>query len=99
MATYITLLSYTDQGARNIKDAPQRTLAAKSAVESAGCKWLGYYLTMGEYDGVVISEAPSDELYATIVLAIASQGNIRTTTLKAFNEEEMARIIAAIPSG
>jgi len=99
MATYITLLSYTDQGARNIKEAPQRVGAAKAAVESVGGKWLGYYLTMGEYDGLAITEAPSDEIYATIVLAIASQGNIRTTTLKAFDAEEMAQIIAAIPSG
>ena len=98
MATYITLLSYTDQGIKNIKQAPERVAAAKKAVESAGGKWVGYYLSMGAYDGVVITEAPSDELYATIVLAIGSQGSVRTTTLKAFSEEEMARIIAGIPS-
>ena len=97
MATYITLLSYTEQGIRNVKESPQRRDAAKKAVESAGGKWLGYYLTMGEYDGAVITEAPSDEAYTAIILAIGSQGSVRTTTLKAFNEAEMDRIIASIP--
>ena len=97
MATYIVLLKYTDQGALNIKESPGRVAAAKGAVESAGGKWLGYYLTLGEYDGVAIAEAPNDEVYSTVILAIARQGNVRTTTLKAFNEEEMSRIIAGIP--
>ena len=97
MSTYVTLISYTEQGIKNIKDAPQRVAAAKAAVEAAGGKWLGYYLTLGQYDGLVITEAPDDETYARIILSVAGQGNIRTTTLKAFNEEETLALIAGLP--
>ena len=81
MPKYIILLSYTDQGIKNIKESPQRVAAARKAIESAGGKMDAFYLTMGQYDAV----------------AIGAQGNIRTTTLKAFNEDEMAAIISSVP--
>ena len=93
MATYITLLNYTDQGAKNMKGAPERVLAARQALENMGGRMHGYRLTLGEYDAVVTIEAPDDEAYATLILNIAAQGNIRTTTLKAFSEEESFRIL------
>ena len=96
MPTYISLLNYTEQGIKNIKDSPKRGAAARQAVEAAGGKWLGFYLTMGQYDAVVITEAPNDEAYATLILSIGSLGNVRTTTLKAFDEDEFRRIIGNI---
>ena len=92
MATYITLLNYTDQGAKNMKGVPERVLAARQALENIGGLLHGYRLTLGEYDAVVTVEAPNDEAYATFALNIAAQGNLRTTTLKAFSEEESFRI-------
>ena len=93
MATYITLLNYTDQGAKNMKGVPERVLAARQALENIGGRMHGYRLTLGAYDAVVVVEAPDDEAYATLILNIAAQGNIRTTTLKAFSEEESFRIL------
>ncbi len=93
MATYITLINYTDQGAKNMKGAPERVLAARQALENLGGRLHGYRLTLGEYDAVVTVEAPDDEAYATFILNIATQGNLRTTTLKAFSEEESFRIL------
>ncbi len=93
MATYIALLNYTDQGVKNIKGAPERVLAARQALENMGGRLHGYRLTLGEYDAVVTIEAPDDEAFATFVLNIASQGNIRSTSLKAFSEEESFRIL------
>ncbi len=93
MATYITLLNYTDQGAKNMKGVPERVLANRQALENIGGRLHSYRLTLGEYDAVVTIEAPDDEAYATFVLNIAAQGNIRTTTLKAFTEEESFRIL------
>ena len=55
--------------------------------------WLGFYLTMGQYDAVVITEVPNDETYAALMLSIGKQGNIRTTTLKAFSEDEFKAIV------
>ncbi len=92
MATYITLLNYTDQGAKNMKGVPERFLASRQALENMGGRLHSYRLTLGEYDAVVTIEAPDDEAYATFILNLAAQGNVRTTTLKAFSEEESFRI-------
>lgn len=97
MPTYITLLNFTEQGVKSIKESPQRVDAARKAVEGAGGKFLDFYWTLGQYDGLAISEAPSDEVYTATVLAIAGRGNVRTTTLKACNREEIGRIIVSMP--
>ena len=97
MPQYITLINYTAQGLKNMKNIPDRVTAARHAIESAGGKLLSYHLTLGQHDAVVISEARDDESYTTLILAIAAQGNIRTTTLKAFTEEETMRIVRSIP--
>ena len=97
MPTYITLANWTDQGIRNVKESPQRLDAAKKAVEAAGGKWSGFYLTMGRYDMVVIIEAPSDEVASAVLLAIGSGGSVRTETLRAYPEAQYRDIIAKMP--
>ena len=97
MPTYIVLTNWTDQGIRTVKESPKRLDATKKAIEAAGGKVLGYYLTMGKYDSVLIVESPSDEVAATVALSAGSEGSIRTETLKAFNEGEYRKIIANIP--
>ncbi len=97
MPTYITLVKWTDQGIKAVKESPQRLDAAKQAISAAGGRVTAFYMVMGEYDLVVIGEAPNDEAYTATMLALASRGSIRTTSLKAFTEEEYRRIIAAIP--
>jgi len=91
------LVNWTDQGIRNIKDSPKRAAAARAAVEKAGGKWLGFYYTFGQYDMVLITEGLNDETVLSVGLAIASQGSVRTTTLKAFPEAEAAKIIEKLP--
>ncbi len=97
MPNYISLLKWTDQGMRAIKDSPQRVDAAKRAFSAAGGRMTDFYLVLGEYDVVNIGEFPNDEAYLTTLLEVASRGAVRTTTLKAFTEDEYRRIIAAIP--
>jgi len=97
MATYISLLNYTQKGAENIKESPARLDAAKKAFQSMGAELKQWYLVMGQYDAVVVSEAPNDETVAKLLLLIAGQGNIRTQTFRAFNEDEYRKIIAALP--
>jgi len=96
MPTYISLVSWTDQGIRNIKESPQRLAAFKKAVEATGGKVIGFYLTMGRYDMVVITEGQSDEVAAALVLSTAKGGSVRTETLKAFPEAEYREIIAKV---
>jgi uncharacterized protein with GYD domain len=97
MPTHIVLTNWTDQGIRTIKDSPKRLDVTRKVIEAAGGKVLGYYLTMGKYDSVLIVESPSDEVAATLALSSGSQGSIRTETLKAFPEAEYRKIIANIP--
>ena len=97
MATYISLLRFTQQGVENIKESPARLDAAKQAFQAMGAELKEFYLVMGEYDAVVVAEAPDDETVAKLALAIGAAGAIRTETLRAFPEEEYRKIIAALP--
>ena len=97
MATYISLLHYTQQGAQNIKESPARLDAAKKTFRAMGAELKQWYLVMGQYDAVVVSEAPDDETAAKLALAIGSLGSIRTETLRAFTEDEYRKLIAALP--
>jgi uncharacterized protein with GYD domain len=97
MATYISLMKLTDQGIRDIKNAGNRMEKAKNAVASAGGKWIGFYMVAGEYDYVGITEFPSDEAGAAFILALGAAGNLRTTTMRAFTEQEFKNIISTLP--
>jgi uncharacterized protein with GYD domain len=97
MPTYITLINFTEQGMQNIKESPARYQAGKEAVEAAGGKYLGFYLTMGRYDAILIAEGPDDATVAQMLLMIAAQGNVRTETLRAFPEDEYREIVARLP--
>lgn len=97
MPTYISLLHYTQKGAENMKESPERVEQAKKAFQSMGAELKAFYLTMGQYDAVVISEGPDDETAAKLALMISGQGNIRTETFRAFTEDEFRKITAALP--
>jgi uncharacterized protein with GYD domain len=97
MPTYITLYKLTQKGIENIKESPSRLDAARQAAKAMGVEGKAFYLTMGQYDFVVIREVPDDETVAKLALAHGSRGFVRTETLRAFTEEEYRKIIAALP--
>ena len=97
MPTYVVLYQLTDQGIKNIKEAPQRIEENTKAFEAAGGKVTGFYSVMGEYDYVGIGECPNDEMAVAFALALGAQGNARTTTMKAFTMDEFAEIIKKLP--
>jgi len=97
MPHYVTLFRYTQQGIAKIKDSPSRLDAARKAAEKAGGKLHAWYLTMGKYDAVTISEFPSDEACAQFYLSLGALGNLTTQTLKAFTEAEYRKIIGSLP--
>ena len=96
MATYISLLKFTDQGIRNIKDSPDRFGTFKAMAEKMGITVKGAYYTTGRYDLVTIVEGP-DEAVTAVLLKAASLGNVRSETLRGFTAEEAKRIIGNIP--
>jgi uncharacterized protein with GYD domain len=97
MATYISLIRFTQQGIATIKDGPARLDSGKETLKALGSELKAFYLTMGRYDIVAISEAPDDEAAAKVALAIGSVGNVTTETLRAFTEDEYRAIVAALP--
>lgn len=97
MPIYMRLINYTDQGIKRIKEAPDRVEKAKQAAKAVGGELKEVYLTVSGYDPVTISQAPSDEVAATVTLTLASQGRIRTTTLRAFTEPEFMKIVSGLP--
>ena len=96
MPTYMLLVNWTDQGIRNIKEAPQRMDAFKKAVDAVGGKLNGFYFTMGKYDIVTIIDAPNDEALANIALSTGSKGSIRSETMKAFTEDQFRKILTKV---
>ena len=96
MARYILLANWTDQGIKNIKDSPARVEAARQMAKSMGCTMGDFYMTTGSFDMVWTFDAPNDETVARFCLTLGMKGNVRTTTLKAFNEADFGKIIHAL---
>ena len=96
MATYIMLANWTEQGIRNVKDSPSRLDAARQLCKKHGAEIKQLFMTMGSYDLVLVVEAPGDEAVAKIALATGAGGNIRTTTMKAFNEAEYRQLTGSV---
>ena len=96
MAKYITLLNWTDQGIKSVKDAPKRVDSARALAKKLGCEMQDFYLTIGAYDMVAVVEAPDDETAAKLMLTIGSGGNVRSTTLKALSEDAFRKIIGSL---
>lgn len=93
MATYISTIKFTEQGFKAIKDTTKRASAIKVTTKKMGIKLTNVYWTMGAYDGLLIFEAPDDETATGLLLQLASEGNIHTTTVRAFNAGEMDGIL------
>ena len=96
MPHFVTLIRYTQQGIAKIKDSPTRLDAAKKAAQKAGGQIHAWYLTMGRYDGVLISEFPTDDAGAKFMLSIGALGNVTTETLKAFTESEYRNVVNGV---
>ncbi len=93
MATFVSLVNWTDQGIRSYKDTPKRADAFTQLVERHGGSVKGIWWTLGEYDIVAVTEVPDDETYTALGLELGSLGNVRTQTLRAFDRTEIERII------
>lgn len=96
MATYISLINFTDQGIRNVKESPARAEAAKALAAKLGVNLKTLYWTVGKCDMVAIVEG-SDEAVTTFLLKTGSMGNIKTNTMRAYTAEEFARVVANMP--
>ncbi len=96
MPIYVMLAKWTDQGIRHVADSPARLDQARRALEEMGGHFTSLYMTLGEYDLVGAYEAPDDAVSARFMLLLGRQGNLRTTSLKAFPEEAFRQIILSL---
>lgn len=96
MATYVTLYKYTEQGMRNIKEAPKRVEAATKAAKEAGMTVKETLWLQGEYDFMAIAETNDELAAAAFSLTTAKQGNVQTLTLRAFTVAEMKKILEKV---
>ena len=95
MPHYVILVSFTDQGIKSVKDTIKSAEAARRNAEQLGGK-LQLFYTRGEYDLVGIGEMPNDEGAMQFALEVGSLGNVRTKTLRAWTEDEAARVVAKL---
>jgi len=107
MATFIGLISYTDQGIRSIGQTTERSAAFKNIAEKIGQShyevyWAlekhdvtikDFFWTQGAYDAVILMEATDAETAMAAFLCLDSLGNVRTHTLRAFSKEDMDNIL------
>lgn len=93
MATFISTIKFTEQGFKAIKDTTKRAAAIKVTTKKLGIKVTNIYWTLGAYDGLLIFEAPDDETATGLLLRLGSEGNLHTTTVRAFNAIEMDGIL------
>jgi len=96
MVTYIMLLNWTDQGIKNVKDSPKRLDVVKKLAKDMGGEVKSFYMTLGIYDLVLIVDMPNNDKLASFGLKLGSLGNVRSTTLKTFSEDDYRRIVAGL---
>jgi len=98
MPGYVILHKFTQQGATSIiKTLPERIRHATEDAKNVGARVVGVWVTMGEYDMVAVVDAPDDATMALIALKVGMKGNVTTQTLRAFSEDEFAKIAAKLP--
>lgn len=92
MARYITLLRFTEKGARNVKQSTTRAHKFDALADKTGVVVEGQYWTMGGYDGVLILRADSEHKILHLLTELAALGNVRTQTMQAFVDTEFDAI-------
>jgi uncharacterized protein with GYD domain len=96
MASYVVLINFTERGIQSFNETTDRAQAATERLEELGGRVKDIYWTIGPYDIVITAEAPDDETVTAWALAISSLGNVRTTTLRAFDRDEVGAIIRKV---
>lgn len=96
MAMFISLVNLTEQGVRDFKASPDRAEKFKTMAQKSGVTVKNIYWTMGTYDVVIIMEAANDEEVAAAMVGLASLGNVRTQTMRAFDADQMREIVSKL---
>ncbi len=93
MPVYVTLYKFTEQGVRNIKDSPKRVEKIKEEFKKAGANIKEFYALMGQYDTMIIAEAPNEEIITKLNLMVDAAGNVTSQTMRAFSENDWKKMV------
>ena len=96
MIRYITLIQFTDQGARNVDKSVQRASEFGKSVSEAGGKLVSQGWTIGQYDGCVVFEVPDEATGTALLVRLAKDGNVRTQAMRCYDNQEFATILKAV---
>lgn len=96
MATYLTLLKFTERGTKDVKDSCKRAAELKSHAKKHGIEVKEQYWCLGPYDGLMIFDAPDDETATAAMLSLSMRGNVTTQTLRSFTAAEMSKILGKV---
>jgi uncharacterized protein with GYD domain len=96
MAKFVTTIKFTEKGVQGIRKTGKRAAAFKAAVKKMGVKLASIYWTLGAFDGVIVFDAPDDETATAAMLNLSSQGNVTTTTARAFEAGEIEKIVGMV---
>jgi uncharacterized protein with GYD domain len=93
MPTYVVLVNWTEQGIKNVKETIERTDEGTELAKKHGAEFKQAYWTVGPYDMIAVFESPDDETLSAHLLEICASGNVRTTTMRAYDRQEMSGIL------
>ena len=96
MPSFITTIKFTEKGLQEIRETGTRAAAFKAAAKKLGVKVTGTYWTLGAFDGVIIFESPDDETATAVMLSLSAQGNVTTTTARAFGMSEIEKVVTML---
>ena len=97
MPTYISLVTWTDAGRKSIRDTVHRAEVAANVAEKLGAHFKDLYWVNGPYDICLTLEAPDDQTATAVAYAIEEAGNVRTTTMRAYDRSETQTILDRLP--
>ncbi len=97
MATFISTIKFTAQGIQNLRQSPQRAERFTLAAQAQGINVIGLYWTFGAFDGAIVFEAPDEGIAAAAMFALAAEGNVQTSTSRAFDRVEIQKVLGSMP--
>ena len=89
MARYVVLYKFTEQGAKNVRNTVKRARQTREENEKRGFKVEALLWTQGPYDLVALVDAPSEGAMMAGMVNVVSAGNVMSTTMRAFDDQEM----------
>ena len=99
MATYISTIKFTPQGVKSIDQTTKRAASVKATAKKLGVKVTDIFWTLGEYDGLLIFDAPDEVAATTMLFNLGAMGNVQTSTMRAFRTNEVEQMLANVQGG